>query len=80
MENSPFVYYPQDVNITDTKGNTPLYYACYNGNLRMCHFLAEKGADVNNICFKGETPFHMAFKSGSPEVKLIINLANNHRL
>lgn len=68
IENCPFVFYPQDVNVIDQRRNTPLFYACYNGNVRMCQFLCEKGANLNEICSKNDTPLHMAFKSGSPGV------------
>jgi Ankyrin repeats (3 copies) len=74
MESSPFIFTPHDVNIADERKNTPLYYAAYNGNVKMCQFLCEKGANVNVVCSKGDTPLHMAFKSGSPEVRYFIDI------
>ena len=68
----PFELSRKDVNIIDKRKNTPLYYAAFNGNLKMCEFLCEKGARVNTVCSLGDTPFHMAFKSGSTQVKIFI--------
>lgn len=56
---------PEDINIVDKVGNSVLYYACKHGNNKMVKYLLGKGAQVNLLCSKGDSPMHMAFRSGS---------------
>lgn len=39
--------YGADVNVQDPKGNTALYYAAINRNMRMIDLLLENGADMS---------------------------------
>ena len=46
---------------------TPLYRACFNGDLKMVKFFVEEcGADVNHLTQKGESP-------------LIVSVQRNHK-
>lgn len=66
--NSGFVYYQNDMNIKDKKGNTALYYVTKHCNFEFCSYLIEQGAKVNEPCEEGNTPFHIAFSTNSIEV------------
>lgn len=44
----------------DEHDNSCLYYAAKNKNSRMCEMLLEKGADPNDVCSNGNTPYHIA--------------------
>ncbi len=61
---------PSQVNTTDIRGNTALYYATKNKNADFIDYLLPMKADVNIKCFKGKlfhnigaTPLHNIFKS-----------------
>jgi len=54
-----FVEKGLDVNAVDTKGNTPLHYACKNkayGNVKNIEILLEAGAKSNVVNRDGKTP------------------------
>ena len=65
---SAYVIHPHDVNIIDELKNTPIYYACKNGNLEITKYLIKHGSLINEYCQLGNTPMHMAFKSGNIEL------------
>lgn len=67
-----FVYTEEDVNIKDSEGNTPLYYAAKNKHKEICQFLLDHGANVNQACQEGNTPLHMAFASNDAMVRVVI--------
>lgn len=48
--------YGADVNIQDSKGNTALYYAAINKNLKMIDLLLDNGADMSIKNKRGDTP------------------------
>ena len=68
---SGYQYYEVDVNIKDSFGNTPLYYAARNGNKEICEFLVNHSAYINEPCENGNTPLHMAFFSNQVMVSFI---------
>lgn len=65
-----FCYSKKELNVHDNLKNTPLYYAAKNCNLDFCEYLLENGANPNEVCFAGNTPFHMAMKTNKSEVIL----------
>ena len=52
---------PDQVNICDETGNTPLHLAVESGNAKLVHYLIEQGADPNAINKDGFKPIHYAF-------------------
>jgi|JI7StandDraft_1071085.scaffolds.fasta_scaffold1368149_1 ankyrin repeat protein len=56
---------PSQVNTTDSKGNTALFYATKHKNMDFIDYLLAMKADVNIRCSKGTTPLHNAFKSSN---------------
>lgn len=66
--------FPSDVNCRDAVQNSPLHYACKNGNFLMVKFLCAKGANINIQGKLMDTPLHMAFFSGSLKVSLCSNI------
>jgi len=57
------------VLIKDEFLNTPLHYACGNGNYEIANILLKLGADPNIQNKEGNTPLHEAFKNGNEIVK-----------
>ncbi len=58
-----------EVNITDTKGNTPLIFIIHKtGNLEITRRLIEKGASVNAQNRTGETALMYAAWRGHPDI------------
>ena len=45
-----------------------MYYSCEKGGIQIVKFLISKGAMINTKCANGNTPVHMAFKSGNKEL------------
>ncbi len=72
VNNSGFLYYPNDINIKDKLGNTALFYTALNSNVEFSRFLLKTGANVNIPCSEGNTPLHMAFKSNKIEIIMLI--------
>lgn len=68
VKTSGFIFYPNDMNVKDKKGNTALYYAAKHCNYDFCSYLVELGAKVNEACENGNTPFHICFSTNSIEV------------
>ena len=49
-------------------GNSPLFFACLNGNETVVKYLVEQGANINIEDRSGETPLCIAFSSGNEAV------------
>jgi ankyrin repeat protein len=47
-----------DVNVRDKNQETPLHFACENGNLETMRLLVDHGAEVNAQNSLGQTPLH----------------------
>ena len=70
-----------DVNIQNSKGETPLSIASKLGNLAIVNLLLENGAKINiKDSEYGETPLHKAVWNGNVEIvgKLLANGANGN--
>ena len=52
----------------DGNDNSPLYYAAKHKNSKLCSILLEKGADPNDTCMGGNTPFHLACLANNKHV------------
>lgn len=65
---------PNSVDEKNDSGTTPLEVAAFEGNIEICKFLIEKGANVNNVSNEGVTPLFQAIdQSESHEVvKLLL--------
>ena len=59
---------PEQINVKDHLGNTPLHYACMHCHVEMTRLLLKIGADPNAKNCDGNTPLHVAFKNDNPEV------------
>src|ERR1700677_1238018 len=60
------------VNLADTKGNTLLMLASYNGNLETARLLLEQGAEADRRNDRGQTPLGgVAFK-GCAEIAALL--------
>eukprot|EP01034_Spumella_vulgaris_P023983 gene23983-30270_t len=51
---------PFHANKTDEFGNSMLSLACQNGNVKICKYLMQKGANPNHQNKTGQTPAHFA--------------------
>ncbi len=67
IEKKAAVLRPEDVNIKDVRGNTPLYYACARGHTEVAKILIRIKADVNCRNEGGNTPLHAACKLNNLE-------------
>ena len=67
-----------DVNMTDHRGETPLYRASWNGHLEIVKVLIASGALLDKADNNGETPLWTAIHNGELEIVkvLIANKAN----
>ena len=62
-----------DVNAVDSKGRTPLYWACYKNNPELVKVLIQAGADVNAVDSYGNTPLYWVCYNNNPDlVKVLI--------
>lgn len=59
---------PQDLNIADNAGNTPLQIAALQGYVEIVEFLVEKHCDVNTRNIEMDTPLIDAVENGHIEV------------
>jgi ankyrin repeat protein len=55
------------LDVTDSNGDTPLYYAAWSNHLPVAQMLVERGARVNAKNEEGKTPYQSA-RRRSPEV------------
>lgn len=53
------------VNIRDSLGYTPLYWACLDGKMNVIEMLVSRGANVNSKGNDGNMPLHNAVRGGS---------------
>ncbi|THY84831.1 ankyrin [Aureobasidium pullulans] len=61
-----------NVDVRDSRGRTPLHYACENGHYSTMSTLLELGADKNAVCRDENSPLDFALKSDNQ--KLIMEL------
>ena len=63
-----------NLNVTDTRGRTPLYYAAWYDEPEIADFLISRGADPNRgASWKGfDTPLHRAAYHGSVRVAKVL--------
>jgi ankyrin repeat protein len=72
---------PQDVNVQDSLGNTPLHYAAQKGHIDVVRILlAHPDVDVNAENHHKETPLHLAAKEGRYHVVKELSLETSGRL
>ncbi len=65
---------PQDINIPDNAGNTPLQIAALEGHVKIVKMLLETGCDINCKNIDMETPLIDAVENGHLEVvKLLLD-------
>lgn len=76
---------PNNINIRDRYGFTPLHWAAILGNRLIAEKLLEKGTDINAVNNQGETPLHWAAWSGKTDLVNLfltkegdINKPSNH--
>jgi ankyrin repeat protein len=61
------------VDLTDADGNTLVMLAAYNGRTGTVRLLAERGADVNRVNDRGQTPLAGAvFKADTEVVRALL--------
>jgi uncharacterized protein len=61
------------VDLTDADGNTLVMLAAYNGRPGTVRLLAERGADVNRVNDRGQTPLAgAAFKADTEVVRVLL--------
>ena len=68
----------ENVNVKDTRGQTPLFIAALRGSLTATKVLLRKGAKVNVADSRGQTPLHMAAWHGHNNIvkQLLLKGAN----
>jgi len=57
-----------DINIKDDKDYSAIHIAVLSGNLKFIKVLLEKGVNVNEMNYNGNTPLHIAAKKGKDEI------------
>ena len=73
--------YPSLVQKKDKLDRSLLYLAARNGYFNICHYLIQKGADINAIQSTGSTPLHAAYFYGNKEiVQLLLKYGANTNL
>ncbi|KAJ3430696.1 no mechanoreceptor potential c isoform d-related [Anaeramoeba flamelloides] len=53
---------PEQVNVFDRKGNTPLHYIANNGNVNFLEIILNYVKNINIINFNNQTPLHCAIR------------------
>ena len=70
-----------NINWADKEGRTPLFWACYSGNINRVSYFIKHGADVNHVSYEGKTPLFYAMERDRVDIVkcLVENGANiNH--
>ena len=58
-----------DINVTNSKGETPLHEVCRRGQTEILELLLQhEKIDVNHKSHEGMTPLHIASQMGHPEI------------
>ena len=71
---------PQDLNVPDNAGNTPLQIASLNGEAPIVKFLLDAGCEINTKNIDKDTPLIDAVENGNVEVvKLLLEAGANPR-
>ena len=71
----------KDVNATDSKGNSPLWYAVYNDRQDLVKALLARGADTNPVNSDGSTPLITAtFLEKTQMVRLLVGARADTRI
>jgi hypothetical protein len=71
---------PEDLNIPDNAGNTPLQIASLNGEAPIVEFLLKAGCDIDTHNIDKDTPLIDAVENGHVEViKLLLDAGANPR-
>ena len=68
---------PENLNIKDSMGNSPLYYACKGEYIKIARILLKFGANIDEKNNQGDTALHIAFKNNNHEVYLNTNIIVN---
>ena len=72
---------PQDLNVADNAGNTPLQIAALQGHVEIVEFLLGKNCEVNSRNIEKDTPLIDAVENGHIEVvKLLLDHGADSRL
>lgn len=71
---------PEDINIPDNAGNTPLQIAALAGEAEIVKFLLDAGCEINTKNIDKDTPLIDAVENGNVEVvKLLLDAGANPR-
>ncbi|KAJ5586966.1 uncharacterized protein N7459_002731 [Penicillium hispanicum] len=71
---------PEDLNVPDNAGNTPLQIASLNGEAPIVKFLLESGCEINTKNIDKDTPLIDAVENGNVDVvKLLLEAGANPR-
>lgn len=71
---------PEDLNVPDNAGNTPLQIASLNGEAPIVKFLLDAGCEINTKNIDKDTPLIDAVENGNVEVvKLLLEAGANPR-
>ncbi|KAJ6230898.1 no mechanoreceptor potential c [Anaeramoeba flamelloides] len=72
---------PEQVNVFDRKGNTPLHYIANNWNIDLIEIIANLVENIDMINFKNQTPLHCAIiKNDLRIVKFLCEYGSNLNL
>ncbi|KAK4935086.1 hypothetical protein LTR10_023786 [Elasticomyces elasticus] len=72
---------PEELNVADNAGNTPLQIAALEGHTEIVQFLLEKGCEVDTLNIDKETPLIDSVENGHLEViRLLLEHGANPRL
>ncbi|CEJ54271.1 hypothetical protein PMG11_00590 [Penicillium brasilianum] len=71
---------PEDLNVPDNAGNTPLQVASLNGEEQIVKFLLDAGCEINTKNIDKDTPLIDAVENGNVDVvKLLLDAGANPR-
>ncbi|KEQ79105.1 ankyrin [Aureobasidium pullulans EXF-150] len=74
LEDALEMLHEVNVDVRDSRGRTPLHWACKNGHYSTMSRLLELGADKTAVCRDENSPLHFALQSDNQ--KLIMELLN----